>query len=122
MISTIIVRYRLLLENKKFEELKEKMDAEIRHADGFLDKTDLPLIPDEPYHSVILRFDSKANAEAWQNAPLPDVKRCCRKWMAVMQEGRKYYMLILLFGSAFHLKKTEKSGNRLLFLSLQSIR
>lgn len=65
MISTIIVRYKLVAESHRFEEWKTKMDAQSRQANGFLDRTDLPITPNEPYHSVILRFDKKANAQKW---------------------------------------------------------
>ncbi|CAM3652140.1 MULTISPECIES: hypothetical protein [Sphingobacterium] len=65
MNSTIIVRYKLLAERQKFDEWRERMDANSQLADGFLDKTDLPLNPKQPYHSVVLRFDNKANAQKW---------------------------------------------------------
>ncbi len=65
MICTIIVRYKLLSEHGDFDEWKEKMDQVSRQAIGFLDRTELPFIPNEPYYSVILRFDNKVNAKNW---------------------------------------------------------
>ncbi len=65
MISTIIVRFKLLSEHGDFDEWKEKIDQASRQAIGFLDRTELPSLPNEPYHSVILRFDNKVNAQNW---------------------------------------------------------
>lgn len=68
MISTIIVRYKLLSKKKDFYLWKKKMDEVIQKYKGFLDKTELPTISNTPYHSVILRFNNQRNAERWLNS------------------------------------------------------
>ncbi|RKE57094.1 hypothetical protein [Sphingobacterium detergens] len=68
MISTIVVRYKLLAPKGEFEEWKKKMDEVSRRANGFLDRIELPMITNEPYFFVLLRFDKIANAEKWLNS------------------------------------------------------
>lgn len=65
MISTIIIRYKLPSESVKFEEWKEQIDKASQQAVGYLDRTDLPQIAQDPFYSVILRFNNKDNAENW---------------------------------------------------------
>ena len=71
MISTIIVRYKLKYkDSQSLEEWRERIAKENSQAKGFLDKTELPSIGMENFHTVVLRFDSKVNAEDWLNSDI----------------------------------------------------
>ena len=71
MISTVIVRYKLKYKDSQtLEEWRERIAKENSQAKGFLDKTELPSIGTENFHTVVLRFDSKINAEDWLNSDI----------------------------------------------------
>lgn len=96
MICVIIVRYKLSPEHGDFDEWKEKMDEASRQAIGFLDRTELPLIPYEPYHSVILRFDNKANAENWLHSAkrktlLQEVETMAEERQEMLRDGNFWF-------------------------------
>jgi len=83
MISIIIVRYKLHFKDRQTLSLwRSRIDKENARASGFLDKTELPAIGEEDFHTVVLRFNNKANAENWLNS---DVRRKLFQHSAPMQ-------------------------------------
>jgi antibiotic biosynthesis monooxygenase (ABM) superfamily enzyme len=69
MISTIIVRFKFTYKDSQtLEQWRKRIEKETGQAKGFLDKTELPSIGTENFHTVVLRFDSKINAEDWLNS------------------------------------------------------
>ena len=71
MITTIIVRYTTKNETfnlveKEWYHLLLKANEQ---AEGFLDRTELPIVKGDRNYSVVLRFKDKISAEKWLNNP-----------------------------------------------------
>ncbi|MBD0295627.1 MAG: hypothetical protein ICV84_10600, partial [Flavisolibacter sp.] len=91
--------YKVLSENGDFDQWKEKLDHASRQAIGFLDRTELPIISNEPYHSVILRFDNKANAENWLHSAkrktlLREVEAMAEERQEILHEDNTFWFSV----------------------------
>ena len=105
MISTIIVRYKLKYrDTQTLEEWRERIAKQNNQAKGFLDKTELPSIGTENFHTVVLRFDSKINAEDWLNSGIRKELLQSSEFIQVFEREETVYD-----SNAFWFAKTTKN-------------
>ncbi|RWY46074.1 hypothetical protein [Mucilaginibacter gilvus] len=54
----------------EYENWRKIIDGALQAADGFLDKTELSPVADEPFISIVIRFRNKETAELWLKSDL----------------------------------------------------
>ncbi len=71
MVSTLIIKYKFDGQHQIQEEhwYAKLIDA-TDNAEGFIDRTELLAVREDEYHTIVLRFDTAANAQKWMDSDI----------------------------------------------------